>query len=224
MLPAFVMLSHESRADTLRRESLAQLAAAGITPIVIESTATSGTDAEVRRRAYDALEHANEHGLVFLEDDILVRPSLFQRHVRMAVDAQAVTVFCAVNERHYPPGILEQPRLPASLTPMPTYDANRGYHGSMAVYLPPALVAHGLTHPHGFMRPDGAPLTTPAIRPDHQRGKVTGFDFWIKHHARAFGGILVALPNSVDHIGLSVRNNQRAAPWRSPTFHTPEVE
>jgi len=223
MTPAFVMLSHESRADSYRKESLAQLAAAGITPIVIESTATSGTDAEVRRRAYDALEHATAAGLVFLEDDIHVRSSLFLRHVAMAIDAQAVTVFCAVNQRHYPPGTLFQPSLIASLAPMPAYDDNRGYHGSMAVYLPPALVAHGLTHPHEFMRADGSPLTTPVITPDHQRGKVTGFDFWIKHHARAFGGILVALPNSVDHVGLSVRNNQRASPWRSPSFLIPEA-
>jgi hypothetical protein len=106
---------------------------------------------------------------------------------------------------------------------MPAYDDNRGYHGSMAVYLPPALVAHGLTRPHEFMRPNGAPLTDPVIQPDHQRGKVTGFDFWIKHHARAFGGILVALPNSVDHVGLSVHGSARATAWRSPSFPIPEA-
>jgi len=222
-LPAFVMLSHASRALGLRRESIAHLAAAGVTPSVVESTATAGTDAEVRRRAYDALALANDAGLVFLEDDILVRPSLFVRHVHMAVDAAAVTVFCAVNERHYPPRMLDRPTLTASLTPMPAYDADRGYHGSMAVYLPPALVAHGLARPHEFMQPDGTPLEHPVIEPDRARGKVTGFDFWIKHHARAFGGILVALPNSVDHVGLSVRNNQRASPWRSPSFLIPEA-
>lgn len=217
------MLSHVSRADTYRPATLAALSAADVHPTVIESTYDGATpDAEVRARAYDALRLAQGDSLLFLEDDLDVRPELFKRHLAMAVEANVTTVFCAVNRRHYPPGLIdgcEPPaHLPAQLVPIPDFDADRGYHGSMAVYLPPGLVAHALARPEEFITPWGTPLTQPVIEPDHLRGKVTGFDFWIKANARSFGGMLIAVPNSIDHVGRNIRTGHA---WPSPTFSIP---
>jgi len=136
---------------------------------------------------------------------------LFREHLRMAEAANAVVAFCAVNERHYPPGVLTRQRHPAALLPIPKYDADRGFHGSMALYVPPAMVAFALERRGDFQQADGAPLTMPVIEPDRLRGKVTGFDFWVKANARAFGGMLVALPNSVQHV-------DRRGRWLSPSF------
>lgn len=211
-----VMLSHASRTES-RTKSLASLARATALPVtVIESTYTGPTpDAEVRARGYDALMAASGRDMVFLEDDIEVHPDLFRRHLLMAAAAGVVTVFCAVNARHYPPGILDEVTLDAELLPLPNFDADRGYHGSMAVFIPQAVVEHGLNRRHEFQRPDGSPLTQPVIEPDRLRGKVTGFDFWLKHTARAFGGMLVAVPNSVNHVS-------RHGTWPSLTYHVPE--
>lgn len=216
-----VMLSHASRAETYRPESLRALATAGIRPQVIESTYQGPTpDAEVRAKAYDALLLAQGGGLLFLEDDLDARPFLLPRHLALAEAAQVTTVLCAVNRRHYPPGVLDQPALKAELLPMPAYDADRGYHGSMAVYVPPALVQHGLERRHEFQQPDGSALTEPVIEPDHRRRKVTGFDFWLKDAACHHGGIFVAVPNSVDHVGANLRTG---ATWPSPSFHIQEA-
>lgn len=218
----FVMLSHVSRRDTARAASLQQLACAGIHPHLVESHAATPSDAEVRRRAYDALQLARD-ALVFFEDDILVRPDLLHKHLALASVARTTTALCAVNARHYPPAALTEAPMRVRLEPIPNYAANRGFHGSMALYLPRVMVEHGRAHPEEFMRPDGAPLDRPVIPPDHLRGKVTGFDFWVKHTAQAFGGMLVALPNSVDHDDHgSVRGGARK-PWRSPTYRTPEA-
>jgi len=72
------------------------------------------------------------------------------------------------------------------------------------------------------MGPRGEPLTQPVIPPDHARGKITGFDFWIKHTAQQFGGMLVALPNSIDHDDRGSVNGERTSAWRSPTYGIPE--
>lgn len=213
------MLSHASRANGLRRQSLLQLEAAGIEPLILESTyAGEHTDAEVRRRGYDALQHHHpDLGLLFFEDDIVVNAALFKRHLELAIAAQRVVAFCALNRRHYQAGVIGQPRLPVRLDPIPGYSEDRGFHGSQALYLPADLCRFGLEHPEMFMAEDGGPLTQPAILPDHLRGKVCGFDFWIKHHAALVGGILAAIPNSVDHVGMM----KSGAYWRSPTYGTP---
>lgn len=223
-----VMLSHVSRASTRRPKSVEQLRAAGIEPVIVESVAerVAHTAPEVRRRGYDALKIAagDPDGLVFYEDDVLVNPRLYLRHLRMAVDARAVVTFCALKPRLYPPGVSKAARLPVTLLPVPAYDENKGWFGSQAVYLPPAMVAYGLDHPEEFMQPDGSPLAEPVVQADVWRGFVTGFDFWIKSRARLFGGIFVAVPNSVDHDDQgSVRLRGSRPPWTSPTFRTPEA-
>jgi len=218
-----VMLSHASRREGARVESLAQLAAAGIHPQIIESHATEKSDAEVRRRAYDALRRAAGDALLFLEDDILVRPALLNTHLALAEASGVTTALCAINARHYPPGVLSENPMRVRLEPIPNYAADRGFHGSMAVYLPPALVEYGWAHPEQFVRADGTALVDPVIPPDFQRGKVTGFDFWLKHTAQRFGGMRVALPNSVDHDDRGSVHGSRGGAWRSPTFSVPEA-
>lgn len=212
----FVMLSHVDNRES-RERSLASLATANVTPGVLLSFYRGpNPDAEVRRAGYDALSVAYTAGgpLVFLEDDIEVRPDLFQRHVGMAVEADVITAFCAVNKRHYPHGVLEQATLPVSLEPIPNYDADRGFHGSMAVYVPARVVEYAVEREEEFREPDASPLERPVIAPDFARRKVTGFDFWLKHTARRFGGMYVALPNSVDHVS-------RYGTWPSLTYRVP---
>lgn len=217
-MPVFVMLSHESRRSSRSRSSASVLAAGAKVDVVIMSEYTGlHPGAEVRRRGYDALEESKGAGIVFLEDDIECRPDLFTRHVAMAVEADTITAFCAVNKRHYPPGTLDQKALPVSLAPIPAYDADRGFHGSMAVYIPQKVVEYGLLHPGEFMEPNGGRLEHLVIEPDRLRGKVTGFDFWLKHIAPLFGGMLVALPNSVNHAS-------RHGTWPSLTYHVPEAD
>lgn len=206
------MLSHVERVES-RAASLLALQHAGVRPeVVISHYRGSTPDAEVRARAFDALTLAEGRALVFFEDDIDVRPELFQRHVRMAERADTVTAFCAVNERHYPRGIIGKASHRAQLVGIPNYNADRGFHGSMALYVPPAMVAFALGRRSEFQQVDGTPLSFPVIEPDRLRGKVTGFDFWVKHHAAAFNGMLVAVPNSVQHV-------DRRGRWYSPTFN-----
>ena len=209
----FVMLSHESRVES-RLRSLDSFPLCAVVHIVESAYSGPNPDAEVRARAYDALTLARGGGLVFLEDDIEVRPDLFQRHVAMAEEADVITAFCAVNKRHYPPGVLDRDSLPVSLAPIPDYDADRGFHGSMAVYIPARVVEYAIDRQEEFQEADGSPLERPVIPPDFARRKVTGFDFWLKHTARKFGGMLVALPNSVNHVS-------RHGTWPSLTFHVP---
>src|SRR5690625_798441 len=185
IIPA-VMISHESRALTMRVESLTQLASVGIKPVVIESTYDGDNpDAEVRRLGYEALKHGTSEGLLFFEDDIIVNPELLPWHIERARRAQLLAALCTVNERHYNPNVLRDIKEGAPLKPrfarIPRYDADRGFHGSMALYLPPKLVVYGLARQTEFQQPDGSHLEHPVIPPDYQRGKVTGFDFWIKY-------------------------------------------
>lgn len=210
----FVMLSHESRVES-RLRSLDSFPLCATVHIVESTYSGPNPDAEVRARAYDALTLARGGGLVFLEDDIEIRP-LFRRHLDLAITADRITAFCAVNERHYPPGTLERDALPVTLAPIPNYDADRGFHGSMAVYVPARVVEYGVEREREFRNEDGGPLEHPVIPPDHLRRKVTGFDFWLKHTARKFGGMYVALPNSVNHVS-------RHGTWPSLTFHVPEA-
>lgn len=214
-----MLLTHESRGAS-RARSLQELARAGITPdVLISHNEHAPADADVRLQAYNALSiaYAYESSLVFFEDDIQVRPDLLTRHITLAEEAGVITVFCGVNARLYPPGTLNEPALPVRLAPIPNYDADRGFHGSMAIYVPVPVVEYGVAHPGQFHAEDGGHLTNPTIEPDRLRGKVTGFDFWLKSVARRFGGMLMALPNSVNHAS-------RHGTWPSLTFHTPTAK
>lgn len=219
------MLSHVSRAHTVRAESLRQLEAASIKPRIIESHATTRSDAEVRRRAYDAFSFASEDtdGLVFFEDDIYVNAPLLNRQLTTAVNLGEVVALCALRLSLYPPGIRrqiergEQPR--EGIYELVNHAAYRGFHGSQAVYLPPDLITYALDRPQEFMDPDGKPLTVPSVPADVERGKVTGFDFWLKCRVDR---MFVAVPNPVDHADApTVNGPPRNREARSPCYLPP---
>lgn len=220
VVPAAVVLTKASRATTTLPRTLRDLADAGINPQTITSTYTGPLpDAEVRRQALNAIQLAagDPLGMLFFEDDIAVDAPLFQHHLRLALSMSRIVAFCTVNPKHHPPGMLNDPSpILARLEALPAWDApygrDGGFHGSMAVYLPPAVVRFALDRPHEFQRDDGAALTVPVIAPDAQHHRITGFDLWLKHHAKSFGGIYGAFPNPVDHLGDGGHR------WRALTY------
>lgn len=221
-----VLITTPRRRGTTLPRALAGLAAADIFPEVVTDTATRGDkDARVRRLGLVAARIAARAGrpLLFLEDDIRVTdPALLAHQIDAAVRADRITLLCAVNAAHYPLGTFPKPagRTVARLAPMPAPTAARGrqggMHGSMAVMIPPRVVEAAVSHPLDLADADGQPLRQPAIRADHERGRIVGFDFWLKDVAATFGGALVAIPNPIDHMG-----DGPSEAWRSPTADWP---
>jgi hypothetical protein len=212
------MLSHVSRAGTIRNRTLAQLP---VTPIVVESFAKGSTDLEVRKMAWYCMEKARDNpaGMVFLEDDLDVVPELFLKHVDMAVSLGHVTAFCLLRLNCYPGWVQalakRGAKLPEQIVEMKDFAKRHGFHGSMAVYLPASLVSYALDHPEEFHN-NGQYLRKPVVEADFKTGRVTGFDFWLKSHAKR---MFVAIPNSVDHADPpSVHGGTRLRAMKSPTF------
>lgn len=201
-----ILVTHDSR-ERERAETLRQLALARVHPALQISTNRDPNlaDAEVRRLGGLAcrIAHVKGTALLFLEDDIDVDARTFPRHLAIAEQLQVPTTFCVLRPSLWSGGITralaKRRPMPVSLVPLTGVAEDRGFHGSMAVFLPRAMVAHAAMAWREFERPDGGPLLAPAINADRLRGKVTGFDFWIKENAGAFGGLHGALPNSVDH-------------------------
>lgn len=202
-----VMVSHESRED-VRARTLEQLRKVDVIPRVLISVNRdpSLADAEVRLLGGIAcrIADAANAGLLFLEDDLLVDAHLFPRHVSMAESLGHPVTFCLLREALYPLGIrdcLKRKRpLPVSIVHLNGADADRGFHGSMAVYLPRAMTSYAAENPHDFMTDDGRHLTEPVLVADKVRHKVCGFDFWVKEVSASFGGLHAAIPNSIDHV------------------------
>lgn len=241
MQPTTVVISKTARANTTRPRVMEQLRQTGLDPILIESRYTGpARGAEHRRTGHQAarLAYGNHHGLLHVEDDIEINIPLMRRFLIMlehdrrqaarAADDDAsfyqrepIIVFCAVQERHHQPQARIDARFGRPMRPhfavMPHYreshGANGGFHGSMCVWIPPAIVSRATTDWHEFinhpvddtnapgMPADLRHLTEPVLDLDRQRGKITGFDFWLRERAPEYGGIMVATPNPVDHVG-----------------------
>lgn len=207
-----------ARAATLAR-TLADLARADVHPIVLTNPGRDAP-AETRAAGLAACRHATRAGrhLLFLEDDIRITdPDLLKHHLTAALNANAITLLCAVNRTHYPPDALtEREPIRARLERMPNPGARTGarggLHGSMAVLIPYRIARAATTTPHLFQHPDGTLLTHPVLPDDHQHDRVTGFDFYLRHVART-DGALVAVPNPIDHVGADPARER----WRSPT-------
>jgi len=225
--PTAVVITKASRANTTLPATLDALHAADLDPILIHTSTYNGPtpDAEVRRLGLKACQDAAPagRGLLFFEDDIAVTPTLLKHHIALAVEHDALTAFCAVNRSHYRPSVLDDPNpVTVRLEPMPAWDAplgrGGGFHGSMALYIPPVIVDFAVSLPGSFIRSRDVLLDEPVIPPDHQHRRVTGFDMWLKWAASRVGPrtILNALPNSVDHVG-----DGEGERWRSPTFGRP---
>lgn len=218
-----VMVSHESRTE-VRERTLEQLRRVDVVPRVLISTNRdpSLADAEVRLLGGLAcrIADAANAGLLFLEDDLLVDTHLFPRHLTMAESLGHPVTFCLLREALYPLGIrdcLKRKRpLPVSIVHLNGADADRGFHGSMAVYLPRAMTSYAAENPHDFMTDDGAHLTEPVLVADKVRHKVCGFDFWVKEVSASFGGLHAAIPNSIDHLDpKSVKAQLEGKPGRN---------
>lgn len=223
MTPTVTIITKASRAATTLPATLAQARAAGLDPMIIASPGPDPTPgAEVRRLGLVAadLTADNPAGLLFLEDDLTIDGPLLWHQLALAVAAGRITTMCATRTQHYPPGVLDEPEpIKARLEPMPHYGADYGaaggFHGSHALYLPAPVIQLMRTNRHWFAGPNGRPLTpdqgnTPS---DHARGQIVGLDLWVKDHAHAFGGILLAIPNPVDHVGDGPNE-----PFRSQLF------
>lgn len=192
--------------------------------------------AQTRYLAYRAAVIAGGHpaGLLLMEDDAhIVDTELFERHldsIRQRGWQYPVAVFCAVNPKHYAPTMLadwhrdalrggRRPVL-AHFQPMPHFDAptgaRGGFHGTMATWLPARLVRMILEHPEEHVTPGGgAPIPPNSFRipADQRHNQIVGIDLWIRDNARKVGGIMVAIPNPVDHLG----DDPATERWRSPT-------
>jgi hypothetical protein len=226
MTPDAVMISHVSRAGNVRDESLRQLAAAGVRPRVFESNPERPADGEVKRLAWHAITsaRANPHGVLFFEDDILVDPIRLRRFLAGPVPQFDFVALCLLRK-----GLYAEPELrvmehkqPAEsrLAPIDlrVFRADRGFHGTMGVWLSRDIIADAYDHPDTFMRHDGSCLTHPVNPSEVRRGKVCGFDFWLKD---AVTHPAVLFPNAVDHAPSISVINQRVTLARSPSFGIP---
>jgi hypothetical protein len=223
------MLSHVTRANSVRERSLQQLATAGITPTVIESTVTTPGDTEVKRQAWHALSLGadNPHGVMFFEDDILVDAHRMLWFLTGPVPTHDLVALCLLRLKLYP---LEAVRVMAGRVPTTTsiipiereaFRSDRGFHGTMGIWLSAQLVATALANKNEFMLDDGGLLSEPVTPSEMARGKPCGFDFWLKDRAQRPA---VLFPNAIDHqpavrstISGSVRTIQ------SPAFGLPSV-
>lgn len=255
MHPTTAVISTTARANTTRPRTLQGLQQTGLDPIVIESRYTGpAKGAEHRRTAHHAarLAYGNPDGLLHVEDDVEINAPLLRRFLTMLErdrargraltgnpahhhNTEPIIVFCAVQDRHHPPQAridASQDRpIPPHFAPMPhyreRYGAAGGFHGSMCVWVPPAIVERAATDWHEFinhpvddtnapgMPADLRHLTEPVLDLDRQRGKITGFDFWLRERAPEHGGIMVAIPNPVDHLG----DNPCTERFRSASYH-----
>lgn len=192
-----VMISCVQRRDTERPITLASLANVGVHPIVVESECNPAGARLNRHAAWHALSRANGAAL-FLEDDVLVKPTL-TRALEMAVAADVITVFCLLRERlltREAQAILARARavgrMRLTLLPLDPLEVpkRRGFYGTQAVYLPERVVRCVLEDAWSeFVGEYGAPMD---VAP-------SGFDFWLKERASEFGGMFTVVPNPVQH-------------------------
>lgn len=197
MRPTLVMLSHHSRAETARVDSIRGLHHAGVKPRILESTTTTPSDAEVRRLAWFVAKKAegNPDGLIFMEDDLVVlhpdRLKAFLVAPRPRYELVTLTLLRKELLGNYagdPNGV--QP------LDMSLFSADRGFHGSMFMWLSAELVTRILSKPEEFMTDDGTRLTDPVTPSEVRRGRVCGFDFWLKDNVWSAASME---PNPVTH-------------------------
>lgn len=193
------MVSHVSRGGLRgpRANTLAALANAGVMPHVLESTTSTPSDVEVKRMAYLALLHAGNSpdGLLFVEDDLMVDEVGLRWAMQLPLphaDYDLVT-FCLLRE-----SLLDDGEAGAGYHVRPlrmrAFHADKGFHGTMAVWLRQDLVQRGIDARLEFMQLDGSVLREPVTNAEVLRGKPCGFDFWLKDRATAAAALV---PNVV---------------------------
>jgi len=192
-----VMISCRQREHTERAKTLEGLAVLGITPHVQTSSCDPASGMLNRHAAWHAISTAGDRHVLFLEDDVDVKPSLLKA-VDLARAADVIVDFCLLRHHILGPDGLElvalgqrRKKLPLSLVKVPAGNVVKrgGWYGTQAVFLPNRVVKVIMNAWTVFISEYGAP----------NQNVQHGFDFWLKEHANGLGGIWVALPNPVQH-------------------------
>lgn len=185
-----VMISCWQRASGERARTLAELGALGITPVVTESSCDPAGPSLNRHAAWHALAAAPPGPVLFVEDDIT--PS---EHLPWALEvAQDLDVLLDLNLKRR--RLLEGAKAVAGAGQALTVyrlqsgqvEQRRGWYGTQCVYLPEHSVDAVRAAKGDFVNPDGSP------RPAEH-----GFDFWLREHAEALGGMHALDPPAVHH-------------------------
>jgi hypothetical protein len=189
-----VMISHFTRGGPggLREQSIAALNEAGINPIVFESTVQNGSDVEVKRIAWHAISSGFGGSVLFFEDDITVDPVALRAFMNMDKGDHDVITLCLLRK-----SLLGDVKR-EGIVPIrkEAWSADRGFHGSMGLWLSTVMVDWLVARKGDFMRKDGTPIKHPITPSELRRGKPCGFDFWLKDNAMKPA---VMLPNPIGH-------------------------
>jgi hypothetical protein len=174
----------------VRRETLSALAALNLHPLITESSCDPAGPSLNRHAAWHAVAPHAGAGVLFLEDDITPKPDLLW-FLGAAERLGKIVTFCLLRDSLLPFTPPETGRVGAMLAPLDPVRvaARRGFYGTQAVYLPPHVTEAVAEAKADFVQPDGSP------QPDSG----DGFDFWLKTHADALGGIWAAYPSPVQH-------------------------
>lgn len=179
---AAVMLSHELRRDTERPITLSSLEAAGISPVVHETTGPPATE-KVLRGSREALRGVTADAL-FFEDDVLVTPDLLTWLPALRSQPHIVTL-CLMRRRMHPRSVLADfdagRPIPRGILPL------RGdwWWGAQALYLPASVVQRVLSDEN-------------YVQVSTRKGetRIRGFDHWLQTR---IGNIHGAFPNPAQH-------------------------
>lgn len=200
MAPTMVMLSHKSRARTARRITLAGLERWGVQPQVFESTTDEPSDAEVKRMAWWAITSGqrNPDGVVFFEDDVVVVNGVALQEFLNGPRPEYDMVTLCLLRRSLLAGEWDTKAGEPRLLPlnMPAFAADRGFHGSMGIWLSHDTVTLMARSREQFMTSEGGCITEPKHRSEFARGGPCGFDFWLKDYV---GSAAVFAPEPLAH-------------------------
>lgn len=196
------MISCAQRADRERAQTLRELAAVGITPVVTESSCDPAGPTLNRHAAWHAITRAPPGPVLFVEDDITPRGCIGDA---LAL-AQELDVILDLNLKRRrlmdgaePVGGLG--RFTAYRLRRDQVEQRRGWYGTQCVYLPERAVELVKSRHGDLVNPDGSP-----------KPAEFGFDFWLKEHAESLGGMHALDPPAARHRNPpSMRNLTRPA-------------
>lgn len=183
-----VMISCVQRADTERAQTLAELKAVGIEPVVTESRCDPAGPSLNRHAAWRALRDV-EGPVLFVEDDITPMDCIGDA-IALARELDVLLDF-NLKRRRLMDGaeaIGGLGRFTAFRLPRGNVEARRGWYGTQCVYMPERAVRLVQERFTDLVKPCGCP-----------KPAEFGFDFWLKEHAESLGGMHALDPPPVRH-------------------------